>query len=29
MIDPEVVLERIIVNPNDKYPSYLGAPERN
>ncbi|MFY1045979.1 glycosyl hydrolase 115 family protein [Chryseobacterium sp. GP-SGM7] len=28
MIDPEVVLERIIVNPNDKYPSYLGAPEK-
>ncbi|WP_338042687.1 hypothetical protein [Mucilaginibacter straminoryzae] len=26
MIDPEVVLERIVVNPNDKYPSYLGAP---
>lgn len=25
MIDPEVVLESIIVNPNDKYPSYLGA----
>ena len=28
MIDPEVVLERIIVNPNDQYPSYLGAPEK-
>ncbi|WP_294298956.1 glycosyl hydrolase 115 family protein [uncultured Chryseobacterium sp.] len=28
MIDPEVVLERIIINPNDQYPSYLGAPER-
>lgn len=26
MVDPELVLERIIVNPNDKYPSYLGAP---
>ncbi|MFP9100635.1 glycosyl hydrolase 115 family protein [Flavobacterium sp. RHBU_24] len=26
MVDPEVVLERIVVNPNDKYPSYLGAP---
>ncbi|OKS85873.1 glycosyl hydrolase 115 family protein [Mucilaginibacter polytrichastri] len=25
MIDPEVVLENIIVNPNDKYPSYFGA----
>jgi len=29
MIDPEVVLERIIVNPDDRYPSYFGAPERN
>lgn len=28
MVDPEVVLERIVVNPNDQYPSYLGAPER-
>jgi len=27
MVDPEVVLERIIVNPDDKYPSYFGAPE--
>ncbi len=26
MIDPELVLERIVVNPNNKYPSYLGAP---
>ncbi len=26
MIDPEVVLERIVVNPNNKYPSYFGAP---
>jgi hypothetical protein len=26
MIDPEVVLENIIINPNDKYPSYFGAP---
>jgi len=26
MIDPELVLERIVINPNDKYPSYLGAP---
>lgn len=26
MVDPEVVLERIVVNPNDEYPSYLGAP---
>lgn len=26
MIDPEVVLENIVVNPNDNYPSYFGAP---
>lgn len=26
MIDPEVVLENIVINPNDKYPSYFGAP---
>ncbi|WP_377161743.1 glycosyl hydrolase 115 family protein [Mucilaginibacter terrae] len=26
MIDPEIVLERIAVNPDDRYPSYLGAP---
>lgn len=26
MVDPEVVLENIIVNPDDKYPSYFGAP---
>jgi hypothetical protein len=26
MIDPEVVLGNIVVNPNDKYPSYFGAP---
>jgi hypothetical protein len=26
MIDPEVVLENIVVNPDDKYPSYFGAP---
>lgn len=26
MIDPEVVLERIVVNPNNLYPSYFGAP---
>ncbi|PJJ84583.1 glycosyl hydrolase 115 family protein [Mucilaginibacter auburnensis] len=26
MVDPEIVLERIVVNPNDKYPSYMGAP---
>lgn len=28
MVDPELVVERIVVNPNDKYPSYLGAPEK-
>jgi hypothetical protein len=27
MVDPEVVLERIVINPNDKYPSYFGAPD--
>lgn len=26
MIDPEVVLERIVVNPDNNYPSYFGAP---
>ncbi|MES2277246.1 MAG: glycosyl hydrolase 115 family protein [Bacteroidota bacterium] len=26
MVDPELVLERIVVNPNNEYPSYLGAP---
>ncbi|MEO6849006.1 MAG: glycosyl hydrolase 115 family protein, partial [Mucilaginibacter sp.] len=26
MMDPEVVLQTIVVNPNDKYPSYFGAP---
>jgi hypothetical protein len=26
MVDPEIVLERLVVNPNDQYPSYLGAP---
>ncbi|PJJ07649.1 glycosyl hydrolase family 67 [Flavobacterium sp. 1] len=25
MIDPEIVLEKIIVNPDNKYPSYFGA----
>lgn len=28
MIDPEIVLERIIINPDNRYPSYFGAPER-
>lgn len=27
MVDPEVVLERIIVNPDNAHPSYFGAPE--
>jgi hypothetical protein len=26
MIDPEVVLEKIVVDPDNKYPSYFGAP---
>ncbi len=26
MIDPEIVLEKIVVNPDDNYPSYFGAP---
>jgi len=26
MIDPEVVLEKIVINPDDNYPSYFGAP---
>ncbi|GGE51945.1 hypothetical protein GCM10011413_17830 [Pedobacter psychrotolerans] len=25
MIDPEVVLENIVINPDDRYPSYFGA----
>lgn len=29
MIDPEIVLERIIINPDNRYPSYFGAPEKN
>lgn len=28
MIDPEVVLERIVVNPDNAHPSYFGAPGR-
>ncbi len=28
MVDPEVVLERIVVNPDNDHPSYFGAPER-
>lgn len=28
MVDPEVVLERIIINPNDIYPSYFGASDK-
>lgn len=27
MIDPEIVLEKIVVNPDNNYPSYFGAPE--
>lgn len=27
MTDPEIVLERIIVNPDNQHPSYFGAPE--
>lgn len=26
MIDPEVVLEKIVVNPDNEHPSYFGAP---
>ncbi len=26
MIDPEVVLEKIVVNPDNNHPSYFGAP---
>lgn len=28
MVDPELVLERIVVNPDDRYLSYFGAPEK-
>lgn len=28
MVDPEVVLEKIVVNPNNSYQSYFGAPEK-
>ncbi len=28
MVDPEVVLERIVINPDDNCYSYFGAPER-
>lgn len=27
MVDPEVVLKRIVVNPDNAHPSYFGAPE--
>ena len=27
MVDPEVVVERMIVNPDNHHPSYMGAPE--
>lgn len=26
MIDPEIVLERIVINPDNRHPSYFGAP---
>jgi hypothetical protein len=26
MADPEIVLERIVVNPDNNYPSYFGSP---
>jgi hypothetical protein len=26
MIDPEIVLERVVVNPDNSHPSYFGAP---
>lgn len=26
MIDPEIVLDQIVINPDNKYPSYWGAP---
>ena len=26
MVDPEIVLERIVVNPDNNYPSYFGIP---
>lgn len=29
MIDPEIVVEQIVVNPDNNYPSYFGAPEKN
>lgn len=28
MIDPEIVIERIIFNPDNRHPSYFGAPEK-
>lgn len=28
MVDPEVVLERIIINPDNEHPSYFGTPEK-
>ena len=26
MVDPEIILEKIIINPDNRYPSYFGAP---
>ncbi len=28
MVDPEVVLETIVINPNNQHPSYFGAPAK-
>jgi len=28
MVDPEIVLEKIVVNPDNSRPSYLGAPSK-
>ena len=29
MVDPELVIERLIVNPDDSCYSYFGSPEKN
>ncbi len=28
MVDPEIVIERIVINPDNRYPSYFGAPAK-
>jgi hypothetical protein len=28
MIDPEIVVERLVVNPDDNHYSYFGPPEK-